>query len=456
MNKRQYEYYIPQEVYYDFLNEINMLSEKFKHEEIPLTIEDKVCNFFFNVNSCLNLYNEDVKEIYSNLYKSYIGINSDLDLIAPEHIIKMVIREELLPFISNYLDHNDNTFFWRAFGVSIEKGNLIKRQLLDIDNYSNIINELQNEIFNGCIIDKNTICRQIFPKVLQLRMENTNEDNLFPYHYASSHFCEKYPRIIESIKNDVRSGQISTDVIFDYSEIVKYTTFTDLKNSEYNPKVVFNLLCLLILVTPEEVLILIHYFFSTNNFYGDAIKVLFRIHKNGYEIYKYYLDYCCKKHVEPRLTIEDLEVFFINSYKVPQLKSLCNRYFPSASEEESKKETKKCFKKIFYDLRDKKFLNCSINEFLWAFGLTDKYPEGFKRIAFQTPQEKKANGAFLALLKILVYEEDEIKEMRQERKNKPNLINQIFDLTLSRKTKESKDCRDLLKIVKNSGLPVKE
>ena len=104
----------------------------------------------------------------------------------------------------------------------------------------------------------------------------------------------------------------------------------------------------------------------------DAIKVLFRIHKNGYEIYKYYLDYCCKKHVEPRLTIEDLEVFFINSYKVPQLKSLCNRYFPSASEEESKKETKKCFKKIFYDLRDKKFLNCSINEFLWAFGLTDK------------------------------------------------------------------------------------
>ena len=63
MNKRQYEYYIPQEVYYDFLNEINMLSEKFKHEEIPLTIEDKVCNFFFNVNSCLNLYNEDVKYI---------------------------------------------------------------------------------------------------------------------------------------------------------------------------------------------------------------------------------------------------------------------------------------------------------------------------------------------------------------------------------------------------------
>ena len=83
----------------------------------------------------------------------------------------------------------------------------------------------------------------------------------------------------------MRSGQISTDVFFDYSEIVKYTTFTDLKNSEYNPKVVFNLLCFLILVTPEEVLILIHYFFSTNNYLGDAIKVLFRIHKNGYEIY---------------------------------------------------------------------------------------------------------------------------------------------------------------------------
>ena len=52
------------------------------------------------------------------------------------------------------------------------------------------------------------------------------------------------------------------------------------------------------------------------------------------------------------------------------------------------------------------------------------------------------------------FEEDEIKEMRQERKNKPNLINQIFDLTLSRKTKESKDYQDLLKIVESSGLPV--
>jgi hypothetical protein len=86
--------------------------------------------------------------------------------------------------------------------------------------------------------------------------------------------------------------------------------------------------------------------------------------------------------------------------------------------------------------------------------LTDKYPDGFKRIAFHTTKEKKANGAFLALLKILGYEEDEIKEMRQERKNKPNLINQIFDLTLSRKTKESKDYHDLLEIVKSSGLPV--
>jgi hypothetical protein len=188
--------------------------------------------------------------------------------------------------------------------------------------------------------------------------------------------------------------------------------------------------------------------------FNEATKMIFSMHEYGYEIYNYYLDFCHEEGLEAWTISESPEVYFLNSYKVPQLKSLCNRYFPSASEEESKKETKKCFKKIFYDLRDKKFLNCSLNEFLWAFGLIDKYPHGFKRIAFHTTKEKKANGAFLALLKILGYEEDEIKEMRQERKNKPNLINQIFDLTLSRKTKESKDYQDLLKIVESSGLPV--
>jgi hypothetical protein len=202
---------------------------------------------------------------------------------------------------------------------------------------------------------------------------------------------------------------------------------------------------------------------NINNHYNsdDINKMVllnsFKLHKYGYEAYQVYLNGCKIYNLEPVFDVGNSpELYFYNSYKVPQLPSLYKRYFDGVSEEKAKEKTEKCFKKIYVGLNKKGFLdNDCINEFLWAFGLTDKYPYRFKKIAFHTSKEKKANGAFLALLKVLGYEEDEIKEMRQERKNKPNLINQIFDLTLSRKTKESKDYLDLLKIVEDSGLPVK-
>lgn len=446
MNK--YECYIPQDVYDEVITEIQWFYEKFKQEAVDLTIDDKIVNFFYSIGCFLNLDNNSLLEKSESIYKCFVGPNSNLDIIPQETIIKAIFNESMLPFVSNFLDNYDNMYFWKAFGVSMEEGDRIKG-LLNTNATKTIFEVLKNSV-----IDKKIVCESILPHITYLASSSRIEVDDVYFPRLCRHLFNKFPRIVEFVFNDMSVNQ---SYLSDYSTVIQVITSDDVESLKYNPQLLYDLFRVGYMCQPEYCLFIIHQGLTTNSMpdINKALRMLFPIHKYGYEIYSYYLRYCLENKFDAWTIVESPEIYFVNSYKTPQLKSLCNRYFPLASEEESKKQTIKCFERIFKGLQDKKYIKCTLNEFLWAFGLTDKYPHGFKRIAFQTPKEKKANGAFLTLLKILGYEEDELKEMRMERKNKPNLINQIFDLTLSRKTKESKDYHDLLKIVKSSGLPIK-
>ena len=445
---KKYELYIPQDVYDEILNEICLFNTQFEQEKVNLTIDDKVFFLYNSIVNTLNFENGILAEKLKSLYKISFGQDFDLDIAKPEVIIKVLFSKNVLPYISQFLNLYDNAFFWRAFGISIEKGNHIKNELFDINNSS----ILYDEILNEAVLDKRIIREIILPKIYLFASMELKEEDIYLAH-LSRHIYNKFPRIAELICNEI---EINATYNPDFSSMIQVALSEDIKCLEYNPKLFYDLFVNGYAYRPEALLMFIHIGLTTNNFPGfnEAARVIFSMHEYGYEVYNYYLDFCQESGLEAWSIVESPEIYFVNSYKAPQLKSLCNRYFPLDSEEESKIQTKKCFEKIFKGLQYKKYINCSLNEFLWAFGLTDKYPHGFKKIAFHTSREKKANGAFLTLLKILGYEEDQIKEMRMERKNKPNLINQIFDLTLSRKTKESKDYHDLLEIVKSSGLPV--
>ena len=394
------------------------------------------------------LCGKSMKEICKGFY------GDDYNLIHPKYFAELFFDSSSVDFILQFLKNYDNAYFWEAFGISLDKGNAFLKRLNCIDERQNTLCEIRNEI-----IESNSIKRGIIINELTYYLfagsdsKITSSREFVSILYNVYKIVLKYTSIQEAL-----SLYLGDEINFDLISFIKNFSPNLKSNDGLDQESLFELIKISYIFCDLGI-----YIDNINNHYnsdGTNKMVLlnsFKLHKYGYEAYPVYLNGCKIYNMEPVFDVGNSpELYFYNSYKVPQLPSLYKRYFDDVSEAVAKEKTGICFKRIYTGLVKNGFIdNDILNEFLWAFGLTDKYPHGFKKIAFHTSKEKKANGAFLTLLKILGYVEDEIKEMRMERKNKPNLINQIFDLTLSRKTKESKDYYDLLEIVKSSGLPVK-
>ena len=413
------------------------------------TIRHKSIVFMSYFSHCITkLCGKSMKEVYKEFY------GDDYNLIHPKYFAELFFDSKSVDFILQFLKNYDNAYFWEAFGISLDKGNAFLKRLNYIDERENTLQEIRNEI-----VESNSVKREIIINELTYYLLVGSDSQMTSSKEFVSILLNVYKVALQygSIKEALNLC-FGDDIYFDIISFIKNFSPNLKSNDVLDQESLFELIKIAYIFCDLGI-----YVNNINNHYNsdDINKMVllnsFKLHKYGYEAYQVYLNGCKIYNLEPVFDVGNSpELYFYNSYKVPQLPSLYKRYFDGVSEEKAKEKTEKCFKKIYTELNKQGFLDDDcLNEFMWAFGLTDKYPHGFKRIAFHTSREKKANGAFLALLKILGYEEDEIKEMRQERKNKPNLINQIFDLTLSRKTKESKDCLDLLKIVEDSGLPVK-
>ena len=448
-----YSSYVPENVFYDIVNDINNASMEVEAlKELPLNDHEKILVFW----ACRNAINKNLTD--SDVLEAFFGKKANYELMKLEDIVQGIfVHKFMTDAILKVLNYNDNKIFWNAFGLSVQRGNEFLEELRSSNCQNNVLKKLKSEIIAIDNIDKELIFNKILPQLYQNCLHKDAEDNLalITSYRIIAKIKDKYPRIVNRIL-EIEDYPMSLSSIFEIS-----TSGDFIDKQIYNPKIVCDMIYpFKLLLDKEQLLYGFNFFINIDLEDKEKTSFIdtFKYNKYGYEVYNFYLDFCDKYGLNPGFSVDKPEEFFLNSYKVPQLKSLYHRYYPDVSENEAKQRTIECYSQIFKSLQKNKYLDkdCCLNEFLWAFGLTNEYPYCFVKIAFQTSKEKKANGAFLTLLKILGYEEDEIKEMRQERKNKPNLINQIFDLTLSRKTKESKDYYELLDFIKNSGLPVKE
>lgn len=175
--------------------------------------------------------------------------------------------------------------------------------------------------------------------------------------------------------------------------------------------------------------------------------------------YSQYLDFCNNRSLNPICRIDNLDDFFGHEVQTP-LPSKYKEYYPHLEDWKARLETFICFKSIFNDLKKEGFLDegCLDSDFFWAFGMSIKRPERFHRIAFHsltaTNNREIGNSAFQCFLLLIGFSKEEIKSLRSK-KNKKNHINELFVLTVDRRTSfESKDEPILKKIIKSSGLPV--
>ena len=453
-NDNFYAMLFPDNTSYEILQEIEEMMENGIPSDYILDLKGIIFYFDF-VNNYNLIYNEP-QCVNRSFAERFASLN--IKYIKSNRLVELMFSETTIPNILDFLENYDNKYFWEAFGVSEDKGNNIKNKLSVHNDDVSELNKIRSEIISNGSLNRDIIINELFPVIVN-SCNFTEEELEITYKFllcCNIVIMSKYPHICEVLDLANKDKEYENKTINSFCSKL-YLGQIDLDN--ITPENLFELIRFSdALASPLNVFRKMYLILFDNESLACQTMInAFKMHKYGYDAYKALLRYCRLAKIQPPINIEDIpELYFYNSYKVPQLPSLYKRYFDGLSEEVAKEKTVKCFKKIYASLVKNGFLdNDILNEFLWAFGLIDKYPHGFKRIAFHTTKEKKANGAFLALLKILGYEEDEIKEMRQERKNKPNLINQIFDLTLSRKTKESKDSLDLLKIVEDSGLPVK-
>ena len=422
---------------------------EFDLQELSESHKRKVTEFY--MYSLLLLRNLDeerrkhIKEVFDN----------DICLISPQWLTEYCFNEIHITAIVNFLDKYDNAFFWEAFGISLEKGNSFYEKMKSFDENPNVLRDIINEIVSTGKLNKVIVINELFSHIT---FDCNNNKDLLEYSSylftAINEVVLKYTSINEALdmidknsffdsflsvimQNKVEEYmRITPQILFEYIKMAKFSG----DNSSFSD------------------------FVNRNLAVEDSSKRIllnsFKMHKYGYEAYLVYLSWCEENKCEPALKVGNSpELYFYNSYKVPQIESLYRRYFPELSEEEAKEKTKEYFEEIYKNLRNEGFLDegCRKEEFLWAFGLTDEYPFAFRKIKFYTLTGKskrdKGNGAFLCLLTILCYTSEEIKAMLHRNPEK-SIINKTFDLTIKDNTIMSKDYDELLKIVKSSGLPI--
>ena len=91
---KKYEWYIPQDVYDEILNEICLFNEQFEQGKVGLTIDDKVLLFYNSIINYLNFENEVFEETLKHNYKFIFGQKFDLDLSNPESVIKVFFNKK--------------------------------------------------------------------------------------------------------------------------------------------------------------------------------------------------------------------------------------------------------------------------------------------------------------------------------------------------------------------------
>lgn len=434
----------------DTFEKILQETEELDFQKLYESHKRKVVEFY--MYSLLLLRNLDEKR------RKHINevFENDICLISPQWLTEYCFNETHITAIVNFLDKYDNAYFWEAFGISLEKGNSFYEKMKSFDENPNVLRDIINEIVNTGKLNKVIVINELLSYITF--DWNSNKDLI------------EYSSLVFTAINEVALKYTSINEALDM--IDKNRLFDSFLSVIMQNKVGEEYMRM----TPEYLFefIKIAKFLGDNSSFSDFVnrnladedsskRILqnsFKMHKYGYEAYLVYLSWCEEKKCEPALKVGNSpELYFYNSYKVPQIESLYKRYFSELSEEDAKEKTKKCFEKIYESLKNEGFLDegCRKEEFLWAFGLTDEYPFAFRKIKFYTLTGKskrdKGNGAFLCLLTILCYTSEEIKAMLHRNPEK-SIINKTFDLTIKDNTIMSKDYDELLKIVKSSGLPI--
>ena len=372
------------------------------------------------------------------------GKITDPNLIKSEIIISTIFGSENLYTIREFLNTYDGTCFWNAFGLSEEEIIIYLPTLMEEDNCEKIeslFSDLSYTILSRNKLKKDYIINNIFPVFLNLKFRLNNFNLIFFINrFINENYSEKLKElnailvygingIDTNILNHIQGDfpkQLSSNLIFDL-----FLLSFCIENPIFSMQ---------ILVFSGEKL--------------SKYKLAFIIDKWGYEIYQSYKEACTLFNQECMLDISD-EDFLYRPY--PQLTSLYKRYFPNEDEHNAKAKTISCFTRLFEKLKSEQYIDndCKLDNFLWAFGLLEEQPY-FKKIAFhsKTPRGHiQGTAAFLQLLVQLGYSSDEIHQMQKE----PSIINEIFDLNVTRKNKPGeRDKKDLHQIVLDSGLPIVE
>ena len=446
----------PGDTYSKVLEDYKLLMNKDLDDENMY--ERHTIGFFLYVINQIMPLDKDVKvKLIESFF--YPNINFISSQCFAEFFFNRISVDAVLTFLNKY----DQEYFWDAFGISLDKGEVFYKKMCSLDENPNVLSEIHNEIIKSSKLKKDILVNDLSPYIL-LRTDCSEEEfeEAANFLLGIHELAHKYPSIIEALEmvyeNENRMLNIVN--IFDNLRLVK--EYQDGLEECPSSQALFYIIKMSF-VTGNIIacLEIIHAILTKEN---KTIQTLvlnsFRMYRYGYQAYLYYIFWCKRKNIEPGFEIEvNSECYFYNSYKVPQIKSLYKRYFSELSEEEAKKKTKECFEEIYDSLIEEDFLDegCRREEFLWAFGLTDEYPFAFKKIKFYTlsgrSKRDKGNGAFLCLLTILGYTSEEIKAMLHRNPEK-SYINKTFDLSLKDNTKMSKDYKVLLEIVKSSGLPI--
>lgn len=441
----------PEDTYKKILQDL----ENFSIQEMDQTstwIRQTVEFFLFYHHQLLNLDNES----YS-IGKEFIF--HDINLVKPNILVELLFDEMHIDAILDFLDKYDNAYFWKAFGISLEKGNVFYEQMISYDKNPSVFSEIHTEIINSGKLNKDIIVNELFSHIyFKFEYKEDFIETMSYFLFMLREVFSKYPSVNEALNIIDNKGRYETVPFALYQNLIRSQDKLDIP-----PKVLFEFIKWADLsVGIARFSHAIHtHLLNSGNDVKNILLSSFRIHRYGYEAYKLYLCGCKAWNWEPALKINNNpEVYFYNSYKVPQIKSLCNRYFSTLPEVDAKKKTQKCFEFIYEELMAAGFLDkdCRVEEFLWAFSLIDDYPFAFKKIKFYTlsgrSKKEKGNGAFLCLLNILGYKKDEIAQLLH-RNPELSEINKTFDLSMQDKTSPSRDYDKLLKIVASSGLPVK-
>lgn len=429
-------------------------------EQYELKVSDgdilirKSIEFCLDFSRQLVAFSSEARQSFNQL----LGCN--LNLIKPKVLAEFLFNEETLDAILDFLKRYDNSYFWNAFGISLEKGNSFYEKMNSYNNESDIFSEIHSEIMNSEKLNKEVIINELMSYILFRYKPNDDFNEFFSeFLFTLNEVSSKYPSVDEALcmtetdeygwaKIDCLSIKQKIELLpEDILKISPILLFELIKWADNFGSFTRNS-CM------------IHTFLESEDTIKSILLNAFKTHRCGYEAYQIYLVWCKVRKIEPALKIGNSpELYFYNSYKVPQIESLYKGYFSELSEEEAKEKTKECFEEIYNSLKNKGFLDegCRKEEFLWAFGLTEEYPFAFKKIKFNTltgkSKKSKGNGAFLCLLTILGYTPEEIKAMLHRNPEK-SIINKTFDLTIKNNTIISKDYDALLKIVKSSGLPI--